>query len=157
MSYSDYSSNYKVEIAQHNTYRQAPVMHTCLELAHRMRVDFVLIQEPWIADDNRGIVSHPAYIGILPATRDNIRPRVAIYARRDTRYSYTARPDITNDPDILVLQVSGPGLEPIQLINLYNEKGLGDNQDYIIKRSLQHLRPSTRTIVSRDFNTYYSW
>src|SRR5213078_4573738 len=132
MSYSDYNSNYKVEVIQHNTYRQDIVMHTCLELAHRTRVDFVLIQEPWIANDNIGTVSHPAYISILPAPRDNIRPRVAVFARRDTRYSYTARPDITQDPDILVLQVSGPGLEPIQLINLYNEKGLGNDQDYTV-------------------------
>ena len=111
-------------------------MHTSLELAFRATIDFVLIQEPWIANDNVGTVSHPAYITILPNKKDNIRPRVAIFARKDTKFSYTARPDIIDDPDILILQISGPGLKPIQLINLYNEKGLGNNPDYTVKRSL---------------------
>ena len=84
MSYNNDSSNYKIEIVQHNTNRQIPVMHTCLELAYRTRVDFVLIQEPWIADDNRGTVSHSAYISILPDSKEDIRPRVAIFARKDT-------------------------------------------------------------------------
>ena len=133
-------------------------MHTCLELAFKAKIDFVLIQEPWIAEDNIGTVSHPAYIAILPPRKENVRPRVAIYARKDTKYSYTARPDITADPDILVLQISGPGLEPFQLINLYNERDLEkDGGDYTIERSLQHLKPEKRTIICGDFNAHHSW
>ena len=116
--------NSKIEIIQHNTARLPPVMHTCLELAYKAKIDFVLIQEPWIAEDNIGTVSHPAYIAILPQRKENIRPRVAIFARKDTKFSYTARPDIIVDPDILILQVSSPGLVPFQLINLYNEESL---------------------------------
>ena len=131
------NSNAKIEIIQHNIARLPPVMHTCLELAHKAKIDFILIQEPWMAEDNIGTVSHPAYIAILPPRKENVRPRVAIYARKDTKYSYIARPDITADPDILVLQISGPGLEPFQLINLYNEKDLENNsRDYTIERSL---------------------
>src|SRR4030095_14651400 len=49
------------------------------------------------------------------------------------------------------------GLKLIQLINLYNEKGLGNNSDYTVKRSLQYLVPDKRTIISGDFNAHHSW
>ena len=99
-------------------------MHTCLELAYKAKIDFILIQEPWIAENNIDIVSHPTYTAILPQRKENIRPRVAIFARKDTKFSYMTRPDITADPNILILQISGPGLEPFQLINLYNKENL---------------------------------
>ena len=129
MSYYTQNNNSKIEIIQHNTARQVPIMHTCLEIAFKANIDLILIQEPWIAKDNIGTVSHPAYISILPPTNKKIRPRVAIFARKNTPYSYTARPDISMDPDIIILQISGPGIKPFQLINLYNEKGLGENQE----------------------------
>ena len=104
-------------------------MHISLELAFKTYIDFVLFQEPYIASDNRGTVSHLAYTAIVPPPNGNTRPRVAIFARKDTIYSYTARPDITSDPDILIITVLGRGLALFQLINVYNEKDLGDNED----------------------------
>jgi hypothetical protein len=156
MSYAQ-NNNSKIEIIQHNTARQILVMHSCLEIAFNANIDFVLVQEPWIARDNIGTVSHPAYISILPTRKEEIRPRVAIFARKNTPYSYTATSDVTTDSDILILQISGLGIKPFQLINLYNEKGLGENQEWTIKRSLQTIKPEkellyvailTHTIVS---------
>jgi hypothetical protein len=111
-------------------------MHSCLEIAFKANIDFILIQEPWIASDNIGTVSHPTYIYILPPRKEGIRPRVAIFARKNTPNSYTAGPDISSNPDILILQVSGPGINPFQLINIYNKKGLEENREWTIKRSL---------------------
>jgi exonuclease III len=156
MNYAQ-NNNSKIEIIQHNTARQIPVMHSCLEIAFRANIDFILIQEPWIANDNIGTVSHPAYIGILPPLKKGIRPRVAIFARKNTPYSFTARPDISNDSDTLILQVSGPGISSFQLINIYNEKGLGENQEWTIKRSLQTIKPEKRSIICGDFNAHHSW
>jgi hypothetical protein len=102
MSYAQ-NNNSKIEIIQHNTARKIPVMHSCLEIAFKANIDFVLIQEPWIARDNIGTVSHPAYISILPTRKKEIRPRVAIFARKNTLYSYITRPDITIDLNILIL------------------------------------------------------
>jgi hypothetical protein len=116
-----------------------------------------LLQEPYIANDNRGTVSHPAYTAIIPTPSENIRPRVAIFARKDTKYSYTARPDIINDPDLLILTISGRGVAPFQLINIYNEEGLGTNKDWTVKRSLQDIQPDLRTIICGDFNAHHSW
>jgi hypothetical protein len=102
-------------------------MHSCLEIAFKANIDFILIQEPWIVSDNIGTVSHPIYIGILPLRKEGIRSRVVIFARKIILYSYIARPDISNNSDTLILQISGLGISPFQLINIYNEKGLGEN------------------------------
>jgi hypothetical protein len=102
MSYAQ-NNNSKIEIIQHNTARQIPVMHSCLEMAFKANIDFVLIQEPWITRDNIKTVSHPAYISILPTRKEEIRLRVAIFARKNTPYNYTVRPDIIIDSDILML------------------------------------------------------
>jgi hypothetical protein len=78
-------------------------MHSCLEIVFKANINFILIQEPWIARDNIRTVSHPVYISILPTKKEEIRPRVTIFARKNTLYSYTARPDIIIDSDILIL------------------------------------------------------
>jgi hypothetical protein len=132
-------------------------MQTCLERAFKANIDFVLIQEPWIAQDYKGTVSHPAYISILPNFIEGIRPRVAIFALKVTSYSYTARPDLANDPDLFILQVSSSTISPFQLINLYNERGLGSCRDWTVKRSLQGLKPDKRTVICGDFNAHHSW
>ena len=59
--------------------------------------------------------------------------------------------------DILILQVSGPGISSFQLINIYNEKGLGENQEWTIKRSLETIKPEKRSIIYGDFNAHYRW
>jgi len=59
------NSNTKVEIIQYNIARLTLVMHTCLELIYKAKIDFILIQEPWIVEDNIGTVLYPAYIAIL--------------------------------------------------------------------------------------------
>ena len=74
-----------------------------------------------------GTISHLIYIGILPSRKEGIRPKIIIFARKNTPYSYRARPDISNNSDILILQVSGLGISLFQLINIYNEKGLEEN------------------------------
>ena len=102
MNYAQ-NNNSKIEIIQHNTARQIPVMHSCLEIAFRANIDFILIQEPWIANDNIGTVSHPAYIGILPSLKKGIRPRITIFTRKNTPYSFITRPNISNNSDTLIL------------------------------------------------------
>jgi hypothetical protein len=42
MNYAQ-NNNSKIEIIQHNTARQIPVMHSCLEIAFRANIDFILI------------------------------------------------------------------------------------------------------------------
>ena len=49
---------------------------------------------------------------------------------------------LCDDPDIIVLSVTGPGLQEFKLVNVYNEKRHGEmigEGHYTIERSLQHL------------------
>ena len=95
----------KISILQHNTARTPIIMHSCLEIAIKSCIDFVLIQEPWIAFDNNAaiIISHSAYYCILPNSYNNIRSRVTIYARKQSNYQFCHRIDLTNDTDIIII------------------------------------------------------
>src|SRR5919205_978226 len=147
----------KISILQHNTGRISNAMHSVLETALKSSIDFVLIQEPWIANDNITTVSHSAYYCILPSSQ-NIRPRVAIYARKQANLTYCQRNDLVNDSDIIIIDVSSSNIETFQIINIYNEKSLNSESDnsYTIERSLQNIQILTKALVARDFNSYYS-
>ena len=60
-------------------------MHICLEYGIENQIDFILFQEPWFAKDNITTISHSAYYYIVPEYQ-NIRPRVIIFARKQSRY-----------------------------------------------------------------------
>jgi len=75
------NTNSRIFIMQHNTARSTNIMHSYLEIAIKSTIDFVLIQEFWIAIDNITTISHAAYYCIL-SNSQNIRSRVAIYARK---------------------------------------------------------------------------
>ena len=116
-------------------------MHSCLETAIKSTIDFVLIQEPWIAADNITTVSHAAYYCIL-SNSQNIRPRVVIYARKQANLTYYQKTDLTSDSNIIIIDVSSSNINTFQIINIYNEKSLDLNSDqsnYTVKRSLQHI------------------
>ena len=153
-------SGSKISILQHNTARNSNVMHSCLETAVKTATDFVLIQEPCIIETDSGFstISHSAYHCILPNC-SNIRPRVAIYARKRSKYSYCYRTDLASDSDIIIIDVSGSDIETFQIINIYNEKNLDSESDssYTVERSLQNIQLSHETLIAGDFNAHHSW
>ena len=150
----------RISILQHNTNKSLIIMQSCLEIAIESCIDFILIQEPWIAFDNNITISisHPAYYCILPNSYNNIRPRVAIYARKQSNYQFCHRTDLTDDTDIIIMDISGSDIDTFQIINIYNEKSLDEsNSSYTIERSLQDLQLSKETLIVGDFNAHHSW
>ena len=135
-------------------------MYSCLEIAIKSSIDFVLIQESWIAFNNNAVftISHLSYYCILSNTLD-IRPRVAIFARKLVNYQFCYRTDLTSDSDMIIIDVSDEDIETFQVINIYNEKSLDSEADnsYTVKRSLQNIQLSYKTLIVGDFNAYYSW
>ena len=132
----------RISILQHNTNKSSIIMQSCLEIAIESCIDFILIQEPWIVFDNNILISisHPAYYYILPNSYNNIRPRVAIYARKHLNYQFCHKTNLTNNTNIIIIDISGSDINTFQIINIYNEKSLDEsNSSYIIKRSLQNL------------------
>src|SRR5690625_1421671 len=111
-----------INIIQHNVNRNFSCMHSCLETATRNKVDFVLLQESVLLDDNQTTISHSAYYFILSECSTSKRSRVAIYARKNSLFHYCLRSDLTTDSDILILDVSGLNIDTFHLINIYNQK-----------------------------------
>lgn len=63
-----------------------------------------------------------------------------------------------DDPNDIILSVTGPGLVEFKLINVYNEKRQGEEigvGQYIIKRSLERMNIQRRVLICGDFNAYY--
>ncbi len=150
----------KIQFIQHNTNKNPHVMHTCLDYAIKLKIDFVAFQEPYIAKDNIIIISHSAFYCILPSTQ-NIRPRVMIFARKQSRFDFCLRSDICTDNDVLIIDIidkTNSYLETIQLINIYNEKSLKeDYTKYIVKRKLHEIISNKNTILCGDLNAHHSW
>ena len=146
---------------QHNTNRTSNIMQSCLQSALELSIDFVLIQESQIEYENNIAysITHSSYYCILPENSQNIRPRVAIYARKQSKYQFCHRTDMIKDSDIIVIDVSGSDIDTFQIINIYNEKSLDSESDnsYTVKRSLQNIELTKETLISEDFNAHHSW
>ena len=98
-------------------------MHSCLETAEKS-ADIVIIQEPWMGGSEDGqnfhSISHPSFHQLLSATTH--RPRTLTYVSNTNPYlKASLQPNICNDEDIQVIQISTPNIELIFLFNIYNE------------------------------------
>jgi hypothetical protein len=135
-------------------------MHTCLDYAIKLKTDFILFQEPYVAKDNITTISHSAFYCIMPPTQ-NIRPRVMIFARKQSRFDFCLRSDICTDNDILIIDIidkTNSFSKIIQLINIYNERSLREDcNEYTIKRKLHEITPNKNTILCGDLNAHHSW
>ena len=67
---------------------------------------------------------------------------------------------MTSDSDIIIIDVSSSNINTFQIINIYNEKSLDldiDQSIYTVKRSLQHIQLSKKTLIADDFNSHHNW
>ena len=86
--------------------------------------DIVLLQEPWIGNDNISI-SHPVFIKIAFDREQNVKARTMTCFKK---CKVTLHPEygISNDSDIQVLDISS-NVENFIIFNVYNEKSQGEN------------------------------
>src|SRR6266536_351744 len=140
MSYN-ISNHFKISIMQHNCARKTANMHTCLEIGLERNIDFILVQEPWIARDNIYIIFYITYHIILLEFCE-VRPRVAVFAKKDLIYQFCYRSDLYKDSDIIILDILNSEIPDFQIMNVYNEKSLKENcNDWILDRILPHIKP----------------
>jgi hypothetical protein len=69
--------------------------------------------------DSKNTISNSAYYTILPDTLE--KPRVVIYARKESTFEFCQLDDC-KDPDIIMLEISGLGIEKFRIFNIYNER-----------------------------------
>src|SRR6266511_3031725 len=151
------NNHFKISIIQYNCARKTANIYTYLEIGLERNIDFILVQEPWIAKDNTYIISYIVYHTILPEFCD-VRPRVTIFAKKDLIHQFCYRSDLCKDSDIIILDILNSEILDFQIMNVYNEKSLKENcNDWILNRILSHIKPQKYSIICGDFNAHHSW
>ena len=115
-----YSPN-KIRIIQHNCNRSSLVINTLLDFAVGT-ADLLLLQEPGFNPDNTFITTHPGFELLIPPKHLRKHNRTIAYVAKNNPYiKCSPRTDISQDPDIQVLEISTPSIAPITVFNIYNE------------------------------------
>ena len=98
-------------------------MQTILEYVVK-NADIVLLQEPWIGNDNISI-SHPAFtkIAFNNDNQANFKARTMAFISKNLNINIncTSRYDISNDSNIQMLDIS-LNVENFMICNIYNKK-----------------------------------
>ena len=97
-------ANDKILFLQYNTNTNQHDMHTCFEYDIENQINYILFQKSWFAKDNIITISHSAYYCIV-SEYQNIRLRVIIFARKQSRYQFCLRSDICSDSDLLIIDI----------------------------------------------------
>jgi hypothetical protein len=152
------SSNTK--ILQVNLNRSLPATESALQVAIELKIDILLIQEPWILSDSDDFstarsVAHQSYFQLLPVWT-GLRPRTLAYVSRSYTPIVNTSPISPTDPDVLIVDISEKG-EKVQAINIYNEKDLDFDLErgHTLQRFLYNFTLSSKSIIVGDFNLHH--
>ena len=150
----------RIQFLQQNIDKNSNKMHTYLQIGLELNIDFVLFQESFVNTNSMTTISHLAYYCIMSES-EKIRFRVMIFAKKSSRFQFYQKSDICSDTDIIIIDINdflNSKTEVIQLINIYNEKSLAENNnEWTVKRSLQNIISAKNTIICEDFNSHHSW
>ena len=153
-----------IKVLQANLNRSAPATESALQLAIELKVDLLIVQEPWLIPNNQDLdytntrsISHQGFTQILPHYNTILRPRTLVYISR----SFFAQVNLSSispqDPDLLILDIKDKNLG-FQLFNIYNEKDQSNNtSSRTLERVLYPQTLSTNSLVLGDFNTHHPW
>ena len=68
-----------IKILQVNLNRSDAATESALQIAIELQVDLVVVQEPWVTDDNTRSTAHQSFTQILPPDNgNNLRPRTMV-------------------------------------------------------------------------------
>jgi hypothetical protein len=153
-----------LRILQINLNRSLPATESALQTAIELKIDILLVQEPWITTSTTSTgtkdfttarsVNHQSFVQILPKHLD-LRPRTLVYVlRSNTSILASLATTSPEDPDVLVVDIL-EGQNKVQLVNIYNQ----DNylQQKTTDRWLYSYRLQPDSIIAGDFNTHHPW
>jgi len=119
-------SNNSFKVLQVNLNRSGPATESALQIAIELKIDLIIIQEPWIIPKNQDpdyrntrSILHPSFTQILPADL-TLRPRTLVYVSKTFQPTVSLARESPPDPDLLVIDIV-EGNQKIQLLNVYNE------------------------------------
>ena len=149
-----------IKVLQINLNKSSIATESALQLAIELKVDLVLVQEPWLVprDPNRDwsstrSVLHPSYTQILPIVQE-LWPRTLSYIARGFRPIVNLVP--IADLDILILDII-EGSQRLQLVNIYNEDSQIEGETRTLERVLYNRAICPNTVLLGDFNTHHPW
>ena len=120
-----------LRILQINLNRSLPATESALQTAIELKIDLVLVQEPWISTSTTSTsakdfttlrsVNHKSFVQILP-NHLYLRLWTLVSVLRNSASTILASLASTslNDLDVLVLDIL-EGQHRIQIVNIYNE------------------------------------
>src|SRR5260221_10542205 len=123
--------------------------------------DLLLIQDPWWEklNNEHATISFPGWQAILPKSHitENECPHITAYHRQSAHLEVMLRTDILSDLDTMILEVkrTGDPNKPTRIINIYNQRQLGENRNiYTVDHLARiHLNSNTPMIITGDWNT----
>jgi hypothetical protein len=88
-----------LRILQVNLNHNIPATESALQIAIELKVDLIIVQEPWVLAPNQEhnnyngtrSVLHPSFVQILPADL-TYRPRTLVYVEDETQHLYVVSP-----------------------------------------------------------------
>ena len=126
-----------------NVGRGGATQDIALSRACELRIDVLLIQEPWWSNFTK---THPYYDVFLPFGGENIRPRAATYIRKDpNRLTSLQKHPPSPTGDYCWVEVNN-----IMFLNVYKAP-----HDPSAVRPLLEWSPTSRTIAIGDFNSVH--
>src|SRR5436190_5474942 len=122
---------FRIQFMQQNVNKNDSKIHTCLQINLKLNIDFILFQESFVNTNTMTIISHSAYYCIMSES-EKIKSKVMIFAKKSSRFQFCQKSDIYSDIDIIIIDINdflNSETEVIQLINIYNEKSLIENNN----------------------------
>lgn len=120
------SSKTSVKILSVNVGRSPNAQHIALQNAFDSRIDFLLIQEPYVSSDTARRITcrNPSFECYSPVDDWTVPPRVITYAKKNSNIThYQERPCCPTGQgvgDVLLLSVKAPNNPRSLIINAYN-------------------------------------
>jgi hypothetical protein len=150
-----------LRVLQVNLNTSAVATESALQVAIELKIDLLVVQEPWVIPRNQDqdysntrSVIHPSFTQILPFDL-TLRPRTLVYVSRSFIPTVALSSD-TSDPDLLVIDIT-EGKSKIQLLNIYHEANQLGCGLKTIERTLYTRELQPNTLLIGDFNTHHPW
>jgi len=153
-----------IRVLQVNLNRSAPATESALQIAIELKIDLIIIQEPWIIQHtdfedytNARSIVHQSFIQILPKNT-RLRPRTLAYVSKSFSPLVSISTSSPIDPDLLVIDII-EGNNKVTLLNIYNELDQEDkeNRTRTVDRILYNYSTTPNTILLGDFNIHHPW
>jgi hypothetical protein len=135
-------------------------MHTCQHSAEG-NADIIIIQEPWIGTNEEEkafyTISHKSFESLISHT-EHCPQKITFSLKTNQHLQISLQPNICNDEDIQVLNISTPTIDPIYPFNIYNQSPQYNRKLlYTVERKLQHIILQERIFFTGDYNANHLW